>query len=133
MSNAAPPVPTARPRHTLRFLTAFYLLAVVWGVRSIRPDEPSGMDLLFPPVFALCLGWWAVVDARRRRHPIPLLSRSWFYFLAEPLVPLYVLWSRGWRGACWLVLNTVLWYAIVALVVLAGRFVVYGQAWPRSR
>src|SRR5438132_4247610 len=100
------------PRHTLRFLAAFYGLALVPGIRRLYYWEPSFLDLLVPIAFVIALGWWAVVDASVRRHPIPILARPWFFLFGWLLVPGYVVWSRGWRGVLWIVLHCFGWYAL---------------------
>ena len=139
MSNSAPPitsVPIAttpgRSRHTRWFLAAFYLLALMWGVRGVHHAEPSRLDLLFPIAFNLCSGSWAIDDARQRRRPIPALSRAWFVLLAGLLVPGYVIWSRGWRGAGWVILHGVLWYASATIALLVAGVAMYGVGWLRA-
>ena len=64
------PVPEARGgRHTRWFLITLYTLAFVRGARGVCFWEPTSLDLLFRVAFSLLLGWWAVADARWRRHP----------------------------------------------------------------
>ncbi len=141
MAEAAPPdqVTTSQPpsarigfRHTRWFLIAYYMLAVVWGVRNIHHTEPSGLDLLVPIVFAVVLGWWAIVDARWRGNPIPMLSRPWFYLLAVLVVPAYVVWSRGLRGVGAVALHAALWYALATVALHVGGVAVYGAEWLRA-
>jgi hypothetical protein len=130
---AIPTPPTERAsRHTLWFLVALYTLAIAWGVRNIHFWEPSRMDGVFPVALAIALGWWAIVDARRRRHPIPLLTRPWFFLVAGLLVPGYVIWSRRWNGLGWLALNGVLWYAVATVVMHVGGWLVFGDEWLRA-
>jgi hypothetical protein len=109
-----------RYRHTIWFLMAFYALAIASGVRSIHIEQPSALDSLLPIAFALALGWWATTDAAQRHRPIPLLSRDWFFILAGFIVPGYVIWSRRWRGLFYLLLCTVSWYGLVALIMIIG-------------
>ena len=101
--------------HTLLFLVEFYLLAVVWGIHLLNQTRLALPYFAFQLVFSISLGWWAIVDARLRHHPIPLLARPWFIILAELLVPGYVVWSRGWRGALWLTVNVIMWNLTAAL------------------
>lgn len=116
-------------RHTRYLLIAMYLLAVVSGLRAVYDATETNLDLLLPIVSAICLGWWALVDARRCGHPIPPLSRPWFFLFAGLVVPGYVLWSRKWRGAGWLVLHIILWYAVAIVSLICGGFMIYGSAW----
>ncbi|MBV8076705.1 MAG: hypothetical protein JO284_09920 [Planctomycetaceae bacterium] len=126
-----PVPPTARGgRHTRWFLITLYMLAFVWGARSIYFWEPTSLDLLFRVALAILLGWWAVADARWRRHPIPLLSRSWFVLGATVLVPVYVIWSRRWRGVGWIILHTALWFVLATVVMTIGGLIVFGGKWP---
>jgi hypothetical protein len=108
-----PPVAAApRPVHTYCFLLAFCILAVIWGVRNVYHDKPSPIDLLVPVAMAFCMGTWSVLDARRRRNPIPRSAQAWFFLLAGVVVPCYIVWSRGWRGLGWLMLYAVLWLVL---------------------
>jgi hypothetical protein len=129
----AAPTPTVTRGfwHTRWFLVAFYALAVVWGVRNVRFWEPSALDQLIPIALAICLGWWAIVDARRRRHPIPMLARPWFFLLAGLVVPGYVIWSRRWRGAVWVILLGILWFGLGTIVMHVGGVIVFGDEWQR--
>jgi hypothetical protein len=124
---------SSRWRHTIRFLAAFYALALVMGLRNLYYGEPSLLDLLVPIAFMLALGWWAVVDARVRGHPIPLLARPWFFLFAWFLVPAYVVWSRGWRAVGWIVLNCIGWYAVATATWLALNIIMGDQLWQAAR
>jgi hypothetical protein len=119
-------------RHRRWFFVSFYALAVLWGIRSIYHTQPSALDLLVPIALAVCLGWWALTDARRRRHPIPRTAQPWFFLLAVPVVPGYVVWSRGWRGLGWVALHTLLWYVVATVALHLGGLMVYGEAWLRA-
>lgn len=122
-----------RARHTQYFFIGFYLLAVVWGIRGIYQTEASALDLLVPFALAVCLGWWALVDARHRRTPIPGSAKPWVFFLAGIVVPGYVVWSRGWRGLGWLVVHAFLWVALAAIAMHMGGMFVYGEEeWLRA-
>lgn len=119
-------------RHTRWFLVAFCALAAAWGIRNIWFWEPSRLDLLVPIALAICLGCWAVEDARRLRHPLPVLARPWFFLLAVVVVPGYVIWSRRWRGVGWVALHTALWYALATAVMHGGGVLVFGNEWLRA-
>jgi len=126
---AATPPPAAAPGrgHTLWLLAALYGLAVFWGIRGIYASEPSRLDLLVQLAFIIALGWWTIVDARRRQRPIPLLARPWFFLAGGFLVPLYVIWSRRWRGLGWMILHAALWFAVATLVMNVGGWIVFGD------
>jgi hypothetical protein len=90
------------------------------------------LDFFLPLGFAACLGLWAVTDARRRRHPIPLLAQPWFFLLAGIVVPCYVIWSRNWQGLAWLVLHAILLFVVATAALHIGGVIVYGEAWLKS-
>lgn len=118
-SATRPPVsrePASRDRrHTRVFLAVLYLLAVALGIGGVARRESNGHDLLDSIVCSVGLGWWAIVDARVRGHVIPLLSKSWFLLFSFFLVPGYIVWSRGWRGAGWIVLIGATWTILAAI------------------
>jgi len=133
-----PPAPTKPSpffprRHTVRFLAAFYALALVQGIRSLYYWEPSFLDLLVPIAFIIAFGWWAVVDASARGHPIPILARPWFFLFAWLLVPGYVIWSRGWWGVLWIVLSCFGWYALANATWLMLNIALGDQTWRAIR
>jgi hypothetical protein len=91
------------------------------------------LDLLVPVSLMAALGWWAVVDARLRGNPIPLLARPWFFLFAWFLVPAYMVWSRGWRAVGWIVLNCIGWYAVATATWLALNIILGDQLWQGAR
>jgi hypothetical protein len=116
------------PRHHL-LLTAYYATAVVWGIRWACFDERSRLDWLVPLLWSVILGWWTIMDARQRCHPIPLLARPWFVLFAPLAVPGYVIWSRRLRGVSYVVLHALGWYALSAVAMHVAGMVVYGDGW----
>ncbi len=118
--------------HTFWFLVVFYFLAVAWGIREIWSWIPTVIDLLISIALALCAASWAIVDGKRRKRPIPMNSQAWFFLFAGLLVPGYVIWTRGWRGAGWLLDNSVCWYLLVVIVMHTGGLIVFGEDWLRA-
>jgi len=123
---AAAPASGGGYPHTLFCLIGFYSLAVMWGLRNVYRESSSVLDVVMPLAFAVCLGTWLVVDARRRGHPIPLLSQSWACLFAAIVVPVYLVWSRRWLGVGWVALNGVLWCVVFAASLIVGTY--YGPA-----
>jgi hypothetical protein len=119
-------------RHTRWFLIAYYLLAELWGLRSIWYWETSRLDFFVPMALAVALGWWTVVDAKRRGRPIPMFAQALFVLLAAILVPIYIIWSRRWRGLGWLILHAALWYALATLTMHVGGIILFGREWLRA-
>lgn len=106
------------------FLTAWYLCAPMEGIRSAYSLNESLLHRLVPLAITLPLAWWAIGDSRACGWPIPLLSRQWFVLAGTVLVPVYVVWSRGWRGVGLVLLNAIAWL----LLWLAGAvfgFLIY--------
>jgi hypothetical protein len=130
--------PSAQPptihdtRHTRLLLLFYYLLAELWGIRNIWYWEPSTLDYFVPIALAVALGWWAVVDAKRRGRPIPMVSQPWFVLLAMLLVPMYMIWSRRWRGVGYLALHAALWYALATATMHVGGIILFGKDWLRA-
>jgi hypothetical protein len=114
----APTTPERALQHTFWFLLAFYALAIVAGIRGAYASRSSDLDLLLPIAEAVCLGWWALADARRRGHDIPTTARWLFFVLAGVVVPAYIIWSRGWRGLWWVAVNLVAWVALATSTVI---------------
>ena len=106
-------------RHTRWFLLAYYSLFAMWGIRSAWPTVPSRLDIMVPLSLYAVASWWVVVDARLRGRAVPLLSQQWFFLAAGLLVPVYVIWSRGWRGVGYLALHGVLGYLLATVCMNA--------------
>jgi hypothetical protein len=117
--------------NTLVFLVVFYGIAVIIGVRNIWQSKPLPVDLLIPLAFSFCLAVWALEDARHRKYRIPDLSKAWFFLLAIPVVPGYVIWSRGWRGLGWVSLHAFCWLLLGLVTRFIGGTIVFGDEWWR--
>lgn len=118
------------PAHTIIFLIGWYTLGAIAGVRAIYASG-SGLDALLPIGYAACLGSWVVADARRRGHPIPMLSESWVFIMAVFVAPVYLVWSRKWRGVGLLALHFFAWLAVAATAGLIAGRIIYGARWLR--
>ena len=106
-------------RHTRWFLLVYYSLFAMWGIRSAWPTVPSRLDIMVPLSLYAVASWWVVVDARLRGRAVPLLSQQWFFLAAGLLVPVYVIWSRGWRGVGYLALHGALGYLLATVCMNA--------------
>jgi len=114
--------------HTRWFLAVFYAIAIAWGVRSIWRGMFSLVDSIVPFALAVGLGTWAIVDARHRGRPIPFLAQPWFILFGFA-VPLYVVWSRRWRGLGWVILHGAGWCVVSMMSAMAFGSLIYGQQW----
>ena len=118
--------------HTLWLLVVLYALAVFWGLRNVFYWVPSSIDFLFDWAFALLLSSWGVVDARRRRHPIPFFTQAWFFLGALIFVPGYVVWSRRWRGFGWVLFHFAMWSMISTVMMNISGLILFRGAWLRA-
>jgi len=80
---------------------------------------------------AVCLGAWAIADARRRQKPIPRSQKLWYVVFAGLVVPGYVILTRGWRGLGWVVFHAATWMTIAAIALQITGFIYFGHAWWR--
>lgn len=129
MSTPTPAFVTRRPRraiggHTLWFLAGYYFLCFVSGMRTAFAG-PSMLDLMIPLGYAIALCVWALADARRRGHRIPLLSKSWFVLGYFVTVPGYVIWSRRWWGLLWLLVHAVLGFVVTLFATVVFWLLLY--------
>jgi hypothetical protein len=111
------------------FLVSFYSLAILWGVRSAIYLEPSSTTLLLQLAIYLCLGLWAVADARQRQRPFPRSAQFWVLTLAFVAVPGYVVATRGWKGLLWVVLHALAWFTITTLAMHVTGALYFGDLW----
>ncbi len=121
-SSASEASEVSRFRHTRWFLLAYYSLFAMWGVRSAWPTVPSRLDIMLPLALYAVASWWVIVDARARGRGVPLLLQQWFFLAAVLLVPIYVIWSRGWRGLGYVTLHVVLGSLLAAVSIDAVAF-----------
>ena len=116
-------VPELPPRGRRRVaFVALLVLAAVSGVRLATLPESSDNDpgaLLLAVATALICAIWCSLDARvvGKRAPPVLLA---FVFLVLPIaLPIYFLWSRGWRG----IVSGIAFVAVFLCVMYAAGFV----------
>lgn len=132
----APEPPTTRPTARATkvwptpawFLTAFYLTAVVWGIRGLYYWHPSGLDFWLRVSLAVTLAWWAACDARRRGRALPCPARFALVAFAEIAVPIYFIWTRRWRGLGWVLLHAFCWWVVSVLAMYGVGLLLPGPA-----
>lgn len=114
--------------YTILCLFGWYFHGVVSGVRGIYAAS-SALDVLLPFAVQASLGLWVLDDARRRGYAIPMLSQSWVFLFAAVVAPIYLVWSRGWRGFGLVVLNLLVWGALATTGFFVAGRLVYGANW----
>lgn len=85
---------------------ALYLMAGLGGV--VQVISPGGLAaVLNALLFALFSTGWCVEDAYQRGTPLLPIIRKIVFFTWIVSVPIYLIWSRKWRGAGYVLLHTV--------------------------
>jgi hypothetical protein len=93
------------------FLIALHVFAVIWGLHSGSTDRTTPFGMLFFVVAGVLIVSACMTDARRRRKPIGGSIQMVMLFAWPIAAPLYLIWSRGWRGALWAALWMVTLYS----------------------
>jgi hypothetical protein len=110
MDQAASTSSTRPGWHTIIFLLVYYSVAIMNGAIDALAED--GIAILATLVECVNLGLWEIEDARRQRRPIPLSAQPWMVLFAGIAVPVYVIYTRGWRGLEWVVLHGVCYFAV---------------------
>lgn len=101
-------------------LAAFYFLATI-SAMSRTAEAPGWVELvarMFSGAFAVC---WMVLDCRGK-HPMPHGVQLFAWVTLPLFLPGYLIWSRGWRGLGWLMLNMLLLGIVEAVaMVVSGK------------
>ena len=97
------------------------LYALTAGAIYETLGSPNGAPAIAAAVasylFATSIGLWVLADARRRGRALPYDYGAFVFFGWMVVVPLYLWWTRRWRGVIPLSLFAVLY----ALAVLLSR------------
>ena len=88
---------------TLRNITvvAVYLIMIPVGSRAVIYAQPNRVDYVISLIIGILVTQFCILDAKILGKN---LARSfyWLIFFTWPLaVPLYLMWSRGWKGLLW--------------------------------
>ena len=90
--------------HTVMFLFVLYWTATVRGlVDAVQAPDIWVIGLWI--VDGLNFAFWIIRDASRRGRPIPLLAQQWCFIFSSVFAAGYAIYSRGWRGAGWVILH----------------------------
>lgn len=88
--------------HTRRFLIVFF--AIGFAIGALDPTENSDLEFLLSVGLAFSMAWWTITDASDRGHPFRLSIRLLVIVFGGFAAPLYVLWTRRWKGIVWIAL-----------------------------
>jgi hypothetical protein len=108
------------------FLAGLYFLSALWGARLIvSPPDPL-LDLMFTGVVAVAVVVTCIYDSRLSGKPI-VQSLHWLMLFTWPIAaPVYLVWSRGRRGAMLAAMHAVLLYMTLLVSYYGNAVLIYG-------
>lgn len=116
-------------RHTWLFLAYAYGLTFLLGYLVAAPTQRNGIILLSQCLLYASGATWVISDARKRGRPFTTAVGFWLYATALISTPIYVLWSRGWKGLAYVGLFLVAWYLVAYTGLSLGGYATSQQAW----
>jgi hypothetical protein len=84
-----------------------YALAAATGVLQASPRLSALLLVVMQVALQAALVGWCVVDARLRGRPLLPVVQMMMFFTAHVAAPIYLIWSRRFRGAALALLNLV--------------------------
>jgi hypothetical protein len=106
------------------YLIFIHLLALLWGIHRAAEAQSGPADLLLSLTVAITIVLACANDARIRRTPLVSIIKFIMLFTWPITAPVYLIWSRGWRGVLWAILWSITFYGIYiipAVYVFAHR------------
>ncbi|MBI1367190.1 MAG: hypothetical protein GC162_00905 [Planctomycetes bacterium] len=98
-------MPTSSDATFLKIHLAFlHFLFLSWGIHLAAGDASAPIDLLFRLSISIIIVLACAADARRLHLPLRRIVRIIMLFTWPLTVPIYLIWSRRWRGLLWLAL-----------------------------
>lgn len=116
-----------KPDYRWLLVVLLYAATIAWGAVEVFTQH-TGLLFLFTIFSASTATWWAVVDARRRGHPIPYSLQFLLYLFLPVSLPIYLIWSRGLRGFGWSLLHAIGLGLAMCLGFYGTAFIVYKLA-----
>ena len=116
-------------RHTWLFLAYAYGLTLLLGYLVAAPTPRFGLTLLCQFLLYASGAAWVISDARKRGKPFPAATSFWLFVIAPIATPVYVLWSRGWRGLVYVTLFLVAWWFVSYVGISLGTYATIQQPW----
>ena len=89
---------------------SLFMIAALWGATVAMTDEPRPIQLVYSVVFAVVVTLACRNDARNRHKPILPVFQFIMLFSWPIAVPIYLIWSRGWKGVLFAVAFTALFW-----------------------
>jgi len=101
----------------------FSFAALGFESASLADDSAyTPIDIVASLACALFTTSWSVSDARRRGHPIVHVLQLLMFLTWAVAVPLYLIWSRGWKGLGWVVFHCIGLLAIATIFLLIAEW-----------
>jgi hypothetical protein len=83
------------------FVIFLHLFAIEWGFDRGSGNDNSPLMIFIPFTFGILVVLTCAMDAARRGTPI-LHILKFVMLMSWPVsAPIYLIWSRGWRGLLW--------------------------------
>ena len=102
-----------------------YFASMVNGIVQCFVQNPNVLWAI-----TLCMAvsaiYWVQLDARHRERPIPRIALQLLLMIWMLFVPVYLIWTRGFRGFGWAILNIVGLYLITLFSFFTTLLLVYG-------
>jgi len=108
-------------------LVGIYACAAFWGAVQVLSSNTL-VILLGSVLFALLVTGWCVVDARKLGKPMLPVVQMIMFFTWPIAVPIYLIWTRGFRGLGYTLLHAAGLYAVMAAAVVLTLYAFYGSA-----
>jgi hypothetical protein len=78
----------------------FYCLVIAMVHKGLGspPGRPALAANLASWFLSSCVALWVVADARKQRRELPYDFGTWVFFAWPFMAPIYLFYTRGWRG-----------------------------------
>jgi hypothetical protein len=116
-----------RPASDYRSLLviAFYLSAALIGLTSAL-SQNALVEYLGTFLMACTSAEWCLIDSSRRGKPMTWSVQFLVFVFWSIAVPIYLIATRGWRGAGWLVLNSIGMYVTMIVAYYLTFHLLWG-------
>jgi len=113
-------------KHTLSLISIFYTSTAVWSVGQIFFGEIAGISLIFRVAIGLAPSMWLTRDAKLRGWFLPHVVHPFVLAFWVIVVPVYVIWTRKWRGLKLVVFHALLTLLLTIVLNNAALYLIWG-------
>lgn len=89
------------------WILIFYALSALWAVAGVFFGEIAGIFQLANLGIALAPTMWLIGDAKQKSYFVPHIVQPFILAFWSIVLPVYVIWTRRWRGARLVLLHVV--------------------------